>query len=92
MIDTLATVVDSLPVVMDTMAAVADSATVAQTAPNEAVAKSGWFTPGIITELIIAFLALVKIVVNLTPTERDNKVFGLLDSILNALVPDRRQA
>ncbi len=92
MIDTLATVVDSLPVVMDTMAAVADSATVAQTAPNEAVAESGWFTPGIIAELFIAFLAVMKIVVNLTPTERDNKVFGLLDSMINAIIPDRKKA
>jgi hypothetical protein len=92
MIDTLATVVDSLPVVMDTMAAVADTATVAQTAPNEAVAESGWFTPGIITELLIVFLALVKIVVNLTPTERDNKVFGLFDSMINAIIPDRKKA
>jgi hypothetical protein len=92
MLDTLVTVVDSLPAAMDTMAAVADSATVAQTAPNEAVAESGWFTPGIIPELLIVLMAVVKIVVNLTPTERDNKVFGLVDSMINAIIPDRKKA
>jgi len=92
MLDTFVTVVDSLPLVADTLTAVADTATVAQTAPNEATAASGWFTPGIITELLIAFLALVKIVVNLTPTERDNKVFGLFDSMINAIIPDRKKA
>ena len=92
MIDTLATVVDSLPVVMDTMAAVADTATVAQTAPNEAVAETSWVTLGNLMEILVALMVLVKVIVNLTPTERDNKVFGLLDSILNAVVPDRRKA
>jgi hypothetical protein len=92
MLDTLVTVVDSLPLVADTLTAVADTATVAQNAPNEAPAASGWFTPGIITELLIVFLALVKIIVNLTPTERDNKVFGLFDSMINAIIPDRKKA
>jgi hypothetical protein len=37
-------------------------------------------------------MALVKVIVNLTPTERDNKVFGLIDAVLNGIVPDRRKA
>lgn len=92
MIDTLVNVVDSLPLVVDPLMTVADSVTVAQNVPNEAPTESGWFTPGIITELLIAFLALVKVVVNLTPTERDNKVFGLFDSVINAIIPDRKKA
>jgi hypothetical protein len=43
-------------------------------------------------EILVALMVLVKVIVNLTPTERDNKVFGLVDSILNAIVPDRRKA
>jgi hypothetical protein len=37
-------------------------------------------------------MALVKVIVNLTPTERDNKVFGLIDAVLNGIIPDRRKA
>ena len=33
--------------------------------------------------------ALLKVVVNITPTEKDNKVFGLLDKLIEAFVPDR---
>lgn len=42
-------------------------------------------------ELLIAALALAKVIVNLTPTETDNKIFGWLDSLINALVGDRRK-
>ena len=41
-------------------------------------------------ELLLGLLAFLKIVVNLTPTEKDNKVFGWLDSLINALIPDRK--
>ena len=40
-------------------------------------------------ELIIGLLAFVKVVVNLTPTEKDNKVFAKLDGLVNLLVKDR---
>jgi|TARA_R100000479_G_scaffold133967_1_gene71302 hypothetical protein len=40
-------------------------------------------------ELIIGLLAFAKIVVNLTPTEKDNKVFALLDKVINYFVKDR---
>lgn len=42
-------------------------------------------------ELAIAGLAFAKVIVNLTPTEKDNQIFGILDTIINALVPDRRR-
>jgi hypothetical protein len=42
-------------------------------------------------ELILGFMAFVKIVVNITPTETDNKVFGYLDLLINAIVGDRRK-
>lgn len=92
MLDTLVTVVDSLPAAVDTIAAVADTAAVVVEAPNEAVAETSWVTLGNLMEILVALMALVKVVVNLTPTERDNKVFGLVDSMLNAVVPDRRKA
>jgi len=41
-------------------------------------------------ELLIAVLALAKVVTNLTPTQSDNKVFGWLDMLVNAIVTDRR--
>lgn len=41
-------------------------------------------------ELLIGILAFGKIVVNLTPTNSDNKVFGWLDMLINAIVNDRR--
>ncbi len=41
-------------------------------------------------ELLIAVMALAKVIVNLTPTEKDNKVFGWLDTLINSIVSDRR--
>jgi len=92
MLDTLLTVVDSLPAAVDTIAAVADSAMVAVEAPNEAAAQTSWVTLGNLMEILVALMVLAKVVINLTPTEKDNKVFGLVDSILNTIVPDRRKA
>jgi len=42
-------------------------------------------------ELALAALAFLKVIVNLTPTEDDNAVFGILDRVINALIPDRRK-
>jgi hypothetical protein len=42
-------------------------------------------------ELLVAGMAFIKVVVNLTPTEKDNEIFGLLDTIINAVIPDRRK-
>ena len=42
-------------------------------------------------EIVLALMAFVKVIVNLTPTEADNKVFGWLDTLINAIVSDRRK-
>jgi len=42
-----------------------------------------------IAELIIGLLAFVKLIVNLTPTEKDNQVFGYIDTFLNMIIADR---
>ena len=40
-------------------------------------------------ELTIGLLAFIKVVVNLTPRERDNAVFGRLDTIINLFIYDK---
>jgi len=42
-------------------------------------------------ELLIAAMAFGKVIVNLTPTESDNAVFGYLDIIITAITGDRRK-
>lgn len=42
-------------------------------------------------ELLIAFMAFAKVIVNLTPTDKDNSIFGLLDNIITAVTGDRRK-
>ena len=42
-------------------------------------------------ELTIGLLAFIKIIVNLTPTETDNQIFGWLDSLINMIISDRRK-
>jgi len=42
-------------------------------------------------ELLIAVLALAKVVTNLTPTEADNKVFGWIDTLITVIIGDRRK-
>lgn len=44
-----------------------------------------------LAELAIGALALIKVVVNLTPTEKDNQVFGYLDSLVNMVIADRKK-
>ncbi len=39
-------------------------------------------------ELLIAVMALIKVVVNLTPTETDNNVFQWVDKIINVFIPN----
>jgi len=40
-------------------------------------------------ELVIALMAFVKVVINLTPTQKDNQIFGYLDSLINMIIADR---
>jgi hypothetical protein len=42
-------------------------------------------------ELLIAVMALAKVVVNLTPTEKDNQIFGWIDNLISYFIPDRRK-
>ena len=42
-------------------------------------------------EILLPIMAFVKVIVNLTPTEADNKVFGWLDTLISAIVNDRRK-
>jgi len=42
-------------------------------------------------ELLIGLLAFAKVIVNLTPTTADNKVFGWVDSLINMIVSDNRK-
>jgi hypothetical protein len=41
--------------------------------------------------LLIGALAFVKIVVNLTPTEKDNKIFGYIDDLVNFFIKDNKK-
>jgi uncharacterized protein YceK len=41
-----------------------------------------------VAELTLALLDFLKVIVNLTPTESDNKIFGLLDNFINWIVPN----
>ena len=59
------------------------------------VAESGGIADFIVNnwgELLIALLAFVKVVVNLTPTSSDNQVFGWVDTLINTIINDRRKA
>tara|TARA_R110001592_G_scaffold343191_1_gene633464 strand:- start:32 stop:217 length:186 start_codon:yes stop_codon:yes gene_type:complete len=42
-------------------------------------------------ELLIAVMALVKVVVNLTPSDKDNQVFSYIDKIINAIIPNKNK-
>ena len=41
--------------------------------------------------LLIGGMAFAKVVVNLTPTETDNQVFGWIDQLIDAIVTDQRK-
>lgn len=41
--------------------------------------------------LLIGLLAFLKVIVNLTPTEKDNQIFGYLDVLITAITGDRRK-
>ena len=42
-------------------------------------------------ELLLGLMAFAKIVVNLTPTQADNQIFGYLDILITAITGDRRK-
>ena len=43
------------------------------------------------SELLIGGLAFAKVIVNLTPTEKDNKIFAYIDDLINYFVQDARK-
>lgn len=52
------------------------------------VTESAWYMEHA-WSLIVALMAFLKVVVNLVPSEKPRDVFGILDKIVNALVPDQ---
>ena len=42
-------------------------------------------------ELLIAVMALIKVITNLTPTKADNRVFEWLDKVINIFVPNYKK-
>lgn len=42
-------------------------------------------------ELLIGLMTVAKIVTNLTPTEKDNQVFGWVDSLIDKLIPNYKK-
>jgi hypothetical protein len=66
---------------------------VAETAVNvvEPVVENGNFWLNNWGEILIGLLAFAKVLVNLTPTEKDNQVFGWFDTLINVIVSDRRK-
>jgi len=42
-----------------------------------------------LAELVIGLMAFIKIIVNITPTEKDNQVFGYIDALINMVFSDR---
>lgn len=41
--------------------------------------------------LLIALMAFAKVIVNLTPTKTDNKIFGWIDVLITSITGDRRK-
>lgn len=37
-------------------------------------------------EILLAAMAFAKVIVNLTPTVKDNQVFGYIDLLFNAII------
>lgn len=38
--------------------------------------------------IVVAIMSAAKVIINLVPTEKPKAVFGILDKIVNALIPD----
>ena len=85
------TLIDTIPAVIDTVTAVVADPEVVLDAVEEGSAVWNFIVRNI-GELAIGLLAFIKIIVNLTPTEDDNKVFGWLDALINMIIADRKKA
>ncbi len=60
-------------------------------APNEVIDDGLGFFKEHWIALLIGILAFVKIVVNLTPSEKDNKIFAWLDTLINSIIPNLKK-
>ena len=49
------------------------------------ILKENW------VELLLGLMAFAKIVVNLTPSEKDNKVFDWLDKLIDVFIPNNKK-
>ena len=85
------TLIDTIPAVIDTVTAVVAGPEVVMDAVEEGSAVWNFIVTNI-GELAIGLLAFIKIIVNITPTETDNKVFGWLDNLINMIISDRKKA
>jgi hypothetical protein len=41
--------------------------------------------------LLIGLMAFLKVIVNLTPSEKDNKIFEWLDKLINLIIPNLKK-
>lgn len=57
---------------------------------NPAEKKSNFFLSNW-AELVLGFFGFLKILVNLTPTTKDNQIFGLLDTFINMIIPNLKK-
>lgn len=39
--------------------------------------------------LLVGLMAFIKVIVNLTPTDTDNEVFGKIDKFINVFIKDK---
>ena len=42
-------------------------------------------------ELLLGIMAFAKVVTNLTPTDKDNRIFGWLDTVIDAVIPNYKK-
>ena len=42
-------------------------------------------------ELVLGAMGVLKIIVNLTPSEKDNKIFDWLDKLIDVIVPNLKK-
>jgi hypothetical protein len=85
------TIIDTLAACCDTVATlVEDPVVLVETVEDTSMSVLEFITTFWI-ELTIASLAFIKVVVNLTPTEKDNAIFGWLDTLISSVIPDRRK-
>ena len=59
--------------------------------PDETIGNSLGFLKEHWIALIIGILAFVKIIINLTPSEKDNKIFSWLDTLINSIIPNLKK-